>query len=172
MEEPIEIAYFNWLCAKVLENNNNDYASLMWILYNTEFVWVVPADKHRVSDGLELREDFLREQGLSLSSIVSSAPCSVLELFISFSSRASFQTDIPDKEWFWTFIENLSLDSYHEVLPGDVTLINDILYTFIWRIYEPSGEGGMFPMHQTQNDQREIEIWYQFNEYLDDRGLF
>lgn len=171
MSEPIEMLYFDWLCAKVLERNGERYQSLMKILFRTEFIWVVSADRHRVSDGLELREDFRLDKELGNHAEFENMPCSVLEVLISFADRASFQTGKSARKWFWIFITNLALDPFEEVHDNDVPLIEEILYTFIWRIYPPNGEGGLFPMHQTRNDQREIEIWYQFCEYVEDRGL-
>lgn len=165
--EPLETKYFNWLCVKVLKNGD-DYRSLMEILFDTEFIWIVPADSHRAEDVLELRHEFLRANP-RYSRI--DRFYSVLEVFIMFAKRAAFQTDDTTRYWFWKFIENLGLDPYKEVFEQDVPVINDILYTFIWRIYEPDGEGGIFPMHQTQRDQRKIELWYQFFEYIEDHRL-
>lgn len=171
MGEPIENEYFNWLCEKVLENNSHSYLSLLRILHRTEFVWVVPEDRHRVEDGFELRTDFLRETGLESDASWEGQPCSIFELLISFAARASFQTDIPLNVWFWEFISNLKLDEFRRVSSSDTYLIEDILHTFIWRQYDPSGDGGMFPISRTKNDQRKIELWYQFCEYVDDRGI-
>lgn len=171
MREPIENEYFNWLCAKVLEMGNQNYYALLGILHKTEFVWVVPADKHRAQDGLELRTDFLRETQSERDPSWESEPCSVFELLVSFAKRAAFQTDIPTRVWFWEFMTNLKLNEFRQVSGSDAYSIEDILYTFIWRQYDPSGFGGMFPISRTKNDQRKIEIWYQFCEYIDDRGL-
>jgi len=91
---------------------------------------------------------------------------------ISFAKRASFQTDIPLKSWFWEFMNNLKLDEFRQVSGSDIYAVEDIVSSFIWRQYEPNGYGGMFPMCSTQNDQRKIELWYQFSEYVEDRGLF
>lgn len=170
MNEPIENSYFNWLCAKVLGRNTRDYELLMEILFKTEFVWVVSADEHRVSDGLELRREFLKKIGLH-SNKLNAMPCSIFEVLVAFSNRASFQTDIPAKDWFWEFLRNLKLDEFKTVSDSDISLIEDILYTFTWRVYEPTGHGGLFPLEHTDHDQREIEIWYQFCAYVISRGL-
>lgn len=165
MNEPIEVAYFNWLCAKVLDKNSQDYHVLMEILFTHEFVWLVPADKHRAADGEELRQDFLRKIH-SRKPLLPMSPCSIFEMLFAFAKRASFQTDMPTRTWFWTFLRNLGLEEFKEVSESDVPIIEDILNTFTWRIYEPNGSGGIFPMPQTMNDQRNVELWYQFHEYL------
>ena len=97
MAEPIEDVYFNWLCAKVVQRHTHNYVSLLAILHTTEFVWLLPADRHRSEDGIELKLDFQRETGMHGDFFWEEAPCSVLELLISFANRASFQTDIPLK---------------------------------------------------------------------------
>lgn len=170
MEEPLENVYFSWLCAKVLNPSTREYAKLMDILFGTPFTWVIPADEHRYADGLELRQDFLRRRSIKRNAL-DAIPISILEVLIAFANRASFQTDIPARTWFWEFIANLGLDKFKHISESDVPFIEDVLYTFTWRIYEPNGIGGMFPIEHTEHDQREIEIWYQFCEYIQSRGL-
>lgn len=171
MNEPLENDYFNWLCAKVVGRDNPNYQDLLRILHATEFVWVIPADRHRAEDGIELREDFFRATFKKKDLLFLEQPCSIFELLVAFANRAAFQTDMPSKTWFWEMLTNLKLNEFRRVSSSDVYLIEDILYTFIWRQYDPSGYGGLFPMSRTENDQRKIEIWYQFSEYLNDRGL-
>jgi hypothetical protein len=171
MREPIEHLYFNWLCAKVLPGSGSAYHKLMVILHKTEFVWVVPADRHRASEGIYLREDFLSESGLESELAWREEPCSMLELLIGFAKRASFQTGASVKTWFWDFMENLNLIEYRQVSKKDRLVIADILDSFIWRQYDPSGRGGLFPLDSTPNDQRNVEIWYQFAEYVLEHSL-
>jgi len=172
MGEPIENLYFNWLCAKVVDSDVRNYYDLLAILHRTEFVWLIHSDGDRAADGIELRRDFLRESRMERDLAWESEPCSILEFMIALAKRANFQTETPVKDWFWEFMENLKLDEYRRVHGRDSMEIEDILYAFIWRQYEPNGYGGMFPISRTQHDQREIEIWYQFSEYVIDRGLF
>jgi hypothetical protein len=171
MGEPIENEYFNWLCAKVLEPRGNIYYDLLGILYRTEFVWVVPGDRNRAEDGTELRLYFLNETGIEADSAWYSQPCSVLEMLIAFADRAYFQTDISARDWFWEFMTNLDLGEFRHVSREDAPVVENILHSFVWRTYDQSGSGGIFPMRWPKNDQTKIEIWYQFCEYLEDRGL-
>lgn len=171
-KESLDDEYFNWLCSKVLERRGRIYHSLLKILYTTEFVWVVPADSHRAADGRQLRSDFRRETHTKLDELWLAQPVSVLEVLISFAGRASFQTDDPVKQWFWSFMENLQLDQFRQVTGTDEIIINEILDRFIWRTYDSHGfNGGLFPLNDTKNDQRQIELWYQFSEYVQERGL-
>ena len=172
MGEPIENLYFNWLCAKVLSRHVPIYYDLLKIMHKTEFVWIIPADRHRAAEGVDLRLDFLLESNEYKDPEWYSEPCSVLEFLIAFSKRAAFQTDTQTKAWFWKFMENLKLDDYRQISERDEEIVKDILNTFLWRNYTSKGDGGMFPISRTQHDQRDIEIWYQFSEYLNEQILF
>ncbi len=174
MAEPIDGAYFNWLRAKVLDYNAPAYLylNMLRILYRTEFVWILIGDRNRIDDGLELRSYFLNETGYVNDPYWYESPCSVLEVLIAFASRASFDTDMPVKDWFWIFMTNLGLDGYQGQLSrSDEQRIDDILETFVLRMYDHSGYGGLFPLREPYENQRELEIWIQFNRFLDDQGL-
>lgn len=172
MEEPIEEVYFEWLCAKVMPKSSDNYNGLLQVLHRTEFVWVVVGDKNRAEDGLELRLDFLRETNYLREREWFECGCSVLECLIAFAKRASFQTDISVEEWFWTFIRNLGLEEYRRISESDIPVITEVLEAFVWRNYKSNGDGGgLFPMRSPEKDQRKVEIWYQFCEYLEDQGL-
>jgi hypothetical protein len=172
MREPIENEYFNWLCAKVLHDRSRTYYTLLLIMHKTEFIIVVPFDRHRAADGIELRQDFIREINAEPDDEWMDLPCSVLEMMLAFSKRVSFQTDLPTDQWFWEFMTNLNLNEFRHVSDSDVPEIERTLHILNWRTYDPRGNGGMFPLSQTDNDQREVEIWYQFCEYLDEKGLY
>lgn len=172
MSEPIEEAYFNWLCAKVLDPHERIYRGLLEILHRTEFVWLIPEDRNRAEDGLELRDDFLRETHLGNGrEVFDGVGCSVFEMLVGFSKRASFQTDILTRDWFWQIITNLRLDEYRLVRPYHVPEIEEILYRFVFREYSDAGDGGLFPLRWPKEDQRGVEIWYQFCEYVEEQDL-
>lgn len=169
--EPIEESYFKWLCAKVIDTTVSNYWDLLKILHTTEFVWQVVGDRNRSADGLELRETFLREKFRQTDDEWFDEPCGLLEMIIAFCNRASFQTDMPIAEWFWVFMTNLHLEEYRRVGASDVDVIDNILHNFVWRTYQADGYGGLFPLRKAKNDQREVELWYQFYQYVDDQGI-
>lgn len=172
MTEPIEESYFNWLCAKVVSPHVNTYRDLLRILHKTEFAWVVPGDRNRQEDGVELRQYFLNETGLEKDELWYNDLCSVLEVLISFADRASFQTEAPVSNWFWVFIENLNLNEFRRVPPEEAPVVEEILSTFVWRTYSEKGHGGLFPLYATNApDQRDVEIWYQFCAWVDEKEL-
>ena len=174
MNEPLENLYFNWLCAKVIRLENPTpslrYDTLLRALHNTEFVWLITGDDNRAEDGLELRLEFILEADIPDNPEWRGLGCSLLEMLIAFSRHAEFMTDEPARNWFWLFMENLGLDRYNDAthpLPDD---IGDTLYRLVWRTYNFSGQGGLFPVVNPHEDQTKVEIWYQFCEYLMDQA--
>lgn len=175
--EPLDERYLEWLYLQVglskLKRGSKTYWFLLKQLYVKEFVWIIPNDDNRLEDGRDLRLEFVRETyihdpdpnwwGLG---------CSMLEMFIGLSRRLEFETDIPVDEWFWELIENLDLTKCDDDKKWDPQDVDNILDDVIWRTYEPDGRGGLFPLQDAQEDQRDVEIWYQQSAYVieqDDR---
>lgn len=171
MNDSFDELYFDWLRGKLLAPRDFNYEALMLLLYKTEFVWNVLMDENRAADGIELRYDFLREGNYPRDNDWLSEPCSVLEMLIGFSQRAAFVTDWPVRDWFWKMIDNLGLSDYRRISQRDLPEIQKRLNTFMHRTYNRNGGGGLFPIHDSKNDQRKVEIWYQFNEYVQAESL-
>lgn len=173
MNEPIENLYFNWLCAKVVQVEHSTpsltYDTLLRTLHNTEFVWLLSGDDNRAEDGVELRLEFILEADVVDDPAWRNIGCSLLEMLIAFSRRASFMTDIKSRDWFWHFMENLGLDQYNDASNASPEEIGEVLYQVVWRQYNYDGRGGIFPLTGTVHDQTKVEIWYQFCEYLVDQ---
>lgn len=173
MDGPLENLYFKWLCAKVLYLEHSTPSLTYWklfkILHTTEFVWLLSGDDNRAADGVELRTEFLFEGHIPDNPEWRAIGCSVLEMFIAFSRRAEFTTDIPAREWFWEFLDNLGLKDLNDGSEFNPADVERILEKFIWRTYNRRGEGGLFPIERSNGDQRGIEIWYQFCDYLVDQ---
>jgi hypothetical protein len=168
MDANLEDAYFNWLCAKVVPPPGLDdsYWELLKILDNTEFVWLVIGDDNRAQDGIDLRDRFLREAVIGGDPEWPAVMCSVLEMLVAFAYKAEFQTDDSIRSWFWEFMDNLHLALFTDD-HMEYEAVEEILYRFIWREYRIDGtEGGLFPLRNTLNDQRKVELWYQFSEYI------
>lgn len=171
--EPLENLYFNWLSAKVMRVENpapsNTYWNLLRVLHNTEFAWTVVGDGNRAADGLELRTEFLIAGDIPDHPEWRAMPCSLLEMLVAFSRRAEFMDGAPADEWFWGFIDNLGLKEYTDAVPVVDGEVEEVLYSLVWRQYEYTGDGGLFPLAEPPEDQTKTEIWYQFCEYLIDQ---
>lgn len=173
MDEPIEEVYFNWLYSKVasvdVPTPSLTHLTLLRDLHSTEFVWLIPGDDNRAEDGLGVRKEFLIQAFLPQDPPWLSIPCSVLEMLIAFSRRAEFQTDDNARDWFWIFLNNLTIADLNDSMDDITEIVTEIMDQFLWRTYRPNGEGGMFPLKRPSHDQRKVEIWYQFCEYLVDQ---
>ena len=171
--ESIEEAYFNWLYFKVASVDNPTpsltYYELMRELYKTEFVWILSGDDNRAMDGIDIRKEFLKQSGIDPEPEWVHIGCSVLEMLIAFSRRIEFQVDEPAREWFWIFLKNLGLDESPDSAPLSSEYVAEVLDRFVWRTYSADGQGGLFPIQNPEHDERNVEIWYQFCEYLEEQ---
>lgn len=172
MSAEYEEQYFVWLCAKVTDSSTSHqpYYELYRQMHQYEFVWVLPGDANRVGDVIDLRVAYRHTFHLSQKEFEKCHPepgASVFEVLIAFLRHAEFQTQISEAEWFHTFIENLGLEDEYDAGGVDEQRVDSILYNFVWRTYEPDGTGGIFPIRIPLEDQRKVEIWFQFFEYLE-----
>lgn len=174
-DEPIDDVYFNWLYVKVaavdIPTPSITYWKLLKELHSFEFVWLVSGDDNRAEDGLDVRREFINMSNFEEDPYWSNIGCSVLEMLIAFSRRAEFVSDLDVHEWFWIFIENLGLGDLNDTVNNINQKVAEVLDQLIWRTYSRNGEGGLFPLNNTNHDQRKIELWYQLCEYLVDREL-
>lgn len=176
MSEPLDELYFRWLYAQVgsvkLKNPSRTHWSLLKLLHMKEFVWIIPNDDNRLEDGRDLRDEFVYEiRHMDVEPEWMSLGCSMLEMLIGLARRLWFEDDhFQIDEWFWHLMENLGLSGFSDRGGWDEQDVEDILNAVIWRIYEPDGRGGLFPLKNAQEDQREVELWYQMSEYLLENG--
>lgn len=174
MSAPLDELYFTWLCDQVgsveSRSPSQSYWRMLKQLYTKEFVWVVGNDGNRASDGKDLRHEFIDQEGVRrVDRNWMRLGCSMLELFVSLSRWLAFEAGGEAHIWFWTLIENVGLEKYNDAARGSHDEIDEILERIIFRTYDRTGRGGLFPMLRSQKDQREIELWYQLNEYLIER---
>jgi hypothetical protein len=173
MNQTLDELYLTWLYGQIgsvkLRDRSRTYWSLARQLYTKEFVWIVPNDDNRVEDGKALRGEFVEEHDLEiLDSAWMGLGCSVLEMLIAFSRACAFQDDGEPRTWFWLMVENIDLKQFSDNNYGGQSIkeIDDILDRVIWRTFQFSGEGGLFPLDHPDRDQRKVEIWYQFSAYF------
>lgn len=168
MNEDLEAAYFDWLCAKVLDHDNRAYLDLLVKLHREEFMWLLLMDENRAQDGRDLRKDFFRETFGEGDPEWLHIGCSVLEMLIALAKRAQFQTGTSTKSWFWEMIHNMG------IVDPFITdrEFGDFMHTFIWRLYEPNGkDGSIFPVLEKDVDMRKTELWYQLCFYIEENHL-
>ena len=177
----VKAEYFRWLCDLVdIEQEDRSYSILARDLFRKEFVALVKHDENRASDGLELREEYLREINYP-KYVEIEGECSVLEMLIALARRIDFETSDPydlnntvdrTSYWFWEMIDNLGLIEFSDdcyVEYDGSFMVDAIVDRWLDREYSWDGNGGIFPLKYTNEDQRDVEIWYQMNMYLNEK---
>lgn len=174
--EPLEQMYVQWLYDQLRtyeqsDKSQYDYTELTDILFKKEFVWTVPNDDNRIADGMELRMEFINIIGervvdYALDTYLNDN-CSILEVIIGLSRRLAFEGGGSAPSWAWLLIQNLELHKFQDPISrNDREKVDDIVYSVIWRTYDKNGQGGFFPLIETDQDQRKVELWYQMSAYL------
>jgi hypothetical protein len=166
--------YFEWLYSQVADPENEAPPRSWWKLlrefFTTEFKWSsIETDENRLQDGKALRLEFIRTMDLhGVDPEWMNIGCSVLELVMGLSRHMAFMTDEEAHYWFWVMVANLGLQRHTDaVFDEDSSAeIEAVLDHFIKRRYLPTGEGGLFPLHEPHQDQRDVELWYQMSAYI------
>lgn len=170
--------YFEWLFYLVCDGmfaKDISYRKLLMHLHNTEFKWLIPNDKNRAQDGIDLRYRFALTIKDSKTNVITNAlrgTCSVLEMMVALAIRC--EEGIMDdprygdrtKQWFWKMVNNLELGAMSDER-YDKKIVDDSLDRFLHREYEPNGKGGLFYIKNCQRDLTDVEIWVQLLWYLD-----
>lgn len=174
--EPLDEQYFRWLYGQVsdvrLRNPSRTYWSLLKLLHTKEFVWIIPNDDNRLEDGRQLRYEFLDAEGIEeVDPHWLDLGCSMLEMLIALSLHLEFEDDSRSaQQWFWQMLQNLDIHKCTDRHQWSEEDVDEILDNVIWRTYKPNGRGGLFPLKHAHDDQRDVELWYQFNAYLLENG--
>ena len=176
--------YFEWLYRFICGNDEHEvsYRKLFMRLHDLEFVYYLPHDENRASDGINLRYRFSLAYGLedehdwnyrsAISPTIFDGPCSMLELLISVAIRCEEIANDPEigdrtSQWFWGMIVNLGLGAmYDDVF--DAYTVDQAVDIFIRREYDSNGEGGLFKLRHCRDDARNMEIWRQMCWYLNE----
>lgn len=170
-------AYFEFLCDLVWKQGKRiDETKEIFLLHELqerEFYALIPNDDNRASDGLQLRDNYIDEGGAAQA--LPSGSCSVLEMLIGLAYRLVLETEGSRWEksvdvWFWILIDNLSLSNLLKSTPISQQDFSDkiewVITNLLEREYKSNGEGGLFPLRHTTQDQKRVEIWYQMTAYV------
>lgn len=175
MTSRLQSGYFTWLFNLTKRPStrisNHPYRCLFDQMHDTPFRWSVHNDDNRMEDGKDLRLEYLRERGIRTSTVDVvwlEADASMLEVLITLSRMAAFESYSTPDQWLRVFIENLGLQHYtDQVYNAEIEHeVNEALERVITRAYHRNGQGGIFPLRRPRGDQRRIELWYQLSQYL------
>lgn len=168
--------YFLWLCSLVNADMTR-YSELLWILQDTDFVWVLELDESRAVDGLDLRREYVELSGEDWVTFWERG-CTVLEMLIAFARRiegimGDVNTGDRTRVWFWEMLRNLGLKPYSNIRmeyedsrENDILEISMILSRWMNREFDCDGVGSVFPLRVAMHDQRERTLVYQMYDYI------
>lgn len=182
MNSSLAEGYFRWLAPQIreddgLSNPNREFWGLLALMHETQFDCANPNDDNREGDGRDLRVEFCRDvANVPTDSLRSLGQASFLEVLIALSRRLEFNAGRGPRNrsgsapgWAWVLLNNLNLHNLADPLSRrSARKAQDILYTCIHREYPPDGVGGFFPLEEPEEDQRNVEIWYQMAAYIDE----
>lgn len=162
--------YLHWLEPQLRDDNDDkSYWGLINLMLDTEFTWSVNMDDNRLVDGLDVRVEFARETHRRLKAMDSLGPCSFLEVLIGLSRRLAFAAGGQAPGWAWQLLSNLELHRLSDPLtPPKQRKAQEIMRMAMERTYSPDGTGGFFPLAWPDEDQTQVELWYQMNAYIEE----
>lgn len=176
--------YYRWMYNLVCNDISRgpSFNNLMEHLLKIEFVPNMERDENRANDGINFRYRFGFENGYSREYIRDNldyilGPCNVLEMMVSLSFKIEEHImDDPDYgdrtgQWFWNMIVSLGLGSMDDRNFVE-NYVDDVIFRFINRDYEPNGQGSLFTLEHPARDLRYVEIWSQAMWYLDENFDF
>lgn len=173
-DKPLDELYLEWLYSNyvgALTNPNPErgHWKLINQLYRMEFIWKLRDDRNRAEDGKALRDQFITDcdiQDIEIGWL--QLECSVLEMLIGLSCRASFLSWGEPGDWLWKFLRNLGIAEYNDRIYNAAIQreVDAILNRFLDRTYGRNGDGGLFPCEDAQNDQAKLPLWVQLQQYL------
>lgn len=177
--DPLVREYVGYLESLVhADRQDSPYNLLLGIAWSEKFEGFVPNDENREEDGKLLRSRFEVE---TLTTLPRLGQCRFLEFLIGLAIRwndAVYDYQHPDMmpEYFWTLIENLELDEFHDYYsgPGNPSVvIRESFRDVVSRNYNYDGSGGgLFPLVRPPTDQRNVEVWYQLMTYINENWEF
>lgn len=177
-EKGVKEEYFEWLYEYVCKGRAHEgvsYKKLFEYLHQIEFEFSIPNDINRARDGADLRYRFANSRyGDDVDYILDilDGPCSVLEMTVALAIRCEEtimdNTGFGDRtgQWFWGMMSNLGIGLMTDDI-FDVEIVEEKIYTFLNRNYDPDGRGGLFYINGCEDDLRTVEIWTQLCWYLD-----
>lgn len=167
--------YCTWLVNYIA---GEQYLKLLELLHEIEFFWSVNYDENRAKDGIDLRYRFYTEHGVPYSDYISEYPCSVFEMLvglaIAIENFIMYDPMYGDRtpEWFWLMVNNLGIAFSDRDFNGTRKRSNAMRVDIRRRVdnmmthnYDPHGNGSLFPVRETDEDMRRIELWDQANIY-------
>lgn len=146
------------------------YPAIFEVGWEMPYSWSVPMDENRYYDGMELRGAFEREASVTLPDL---GPCRMIEFLVALSNRMEFilfDYNYPGQvdRWFWQIMTNLRLTDIgtHNSHSTNRAIVKGTFERVLTRSYDQLGNGGLFPLRESNFDQRKVEVWYQMHAWI------
>ena len=164
--------YYIWLKSllKCSLPEHRRYNKLLEGLHRTPFRYSLDMDGNRLLDACSLRTDYTNDSGRDVS-----GPVSCLEVLAALSRRIEVEimgepgNDHYDR-WFWIMVKNLGILLDDDIY--DERFVDHKLDIWLDRLFDKNGNGSIFPLKKVTSDQREVDIWYQMQAYLNENYAF
>lgn len=182
--------YLNWLLRLINADNyqGKSYIKLCSLLNKIPFNPIMKLDINRNSDVQSLlRETYIQSQSdwyrlnEQFDEIMElpTWPVSFLELIISLAMRIDldFMREINGIDntriYFWVLVRNLGFLSFDDENWNEDAIISVVnrLNIVQERKYDFNGNGGLFPLENAEMDQRNVQIWNQLCQFVNQRFL-
>ncbi len=167
--------YFDWLKTLVeYFDMPFPHDQLLRRLYQNIFIPVISRDQNRADDGIALRDEAPKLLVPEETINAINSPCSFLEFLIGLARRMNYIYARPEEDrtqdCFWTLLRNLGLDGLNDERYSYLGVADEMVDAAVGRVnertFEPNGYGGLFPLEHPRMNQRNVEIWYQMNQYM------
>lgn len=187
LNTPLTIEYYEWLLNNHLHSGNirftkeedeEKFNDILHLLFLRDYDALLDMDTSRANDGCHLRDVFMMEYLKNDMIQLHNNPwdeckCSVLELMLALCIRmkSEFFGEFEDTH---DIVQELFLDMLKSL--GIITdggfpsrkVINNIISNFIFRKFDPEGQGSLFNLKgKTKDvDWSQVPIWYQMMAYV------
>ena len=151
--------YYIWLTDGM---EDLDQEGLLSFLFHVEYTYLIPNDRHRELDGLNLRREYCEEEEVR-GEPMDYIPCSVLEMMLALAKRIEVDVlDEPNLNLFYRMLDNLSLTSTRS------DQWESIIFLWLERRFSREGVGSPFPLNRSYCDERREELWSQCMHWLEE----
>ena len=170
--------YIEWISIGKLRMDYQEfskYNAMIWALVDIPFSYIHPMDENRYNDGMNMRIEFENLTSWDISQEAGYRDqCTVYEMMAALAYRCEHQLMRDgsgiDRTKFWFFEMCKNLD----ILKWDFDHLNydykkDIdtkIGVWLRREYEFDGRGGAFPIKNATENQKNVQIWEQMNQFL------
>lgn len=162
--------YLRWLEEQLTDefsSSGKTYWGLVNRMFDTPFTYKIAMDHNRVMDGLDLRVEFAHSIRIRPPTMDALGPGSFLEVLVGLSRKLAFTAGGEASGWAWELLTNLELHRLYDPLTyAKQRKAEEIMHTVMDRTYLPDGTGGFFPLGWPDDDQTQIELWYQMHAFV------